>query len=724
MTTALQFPRADQGSFLRAVTLYGMGGVGKTQIALEYAYRFRAAYSHLFWIKSETEFELRQSFTALVQSMSIKKGDEGGLKDVELAQKWLEMSDGRWLLVFDNVQQVSLLRRYWPRSVKGNIVITSQRASFDEFTTKNFRIRPLTVEEGRTLILRQMHLEDGDETTRARAEELSEELGGSPLAITHYTGFCVTSHLSLTEVLRSFQQTSLAADIWSCDSNASAMQYERTLSTVWDTTLDSLSESERDLLDMLAFLNPDCVPEDFLKNVSRLDTLGEENKSSFRLTATISGLVRRNLIERNISMDRPSLRMHRALRLALVMKMDTNLDKRQNTFEKALRLTRDAFPRRDMTSRMPRNEHAWKMAMPQVLALQSAFERSDPPISGSMKFASLLGDAGSLLWEQQLSRVALPALLLGERIALRFVEKDEPDSVLANLENCISMLVVDENPESRQANITRMKRVVRRRERILSSLPPGQATIEQQVDVGRAWNDLGYLYADLEQFQEADKWMMKSLALYKTLGDESTLRFRFALQYADITVVRIAQGHIEEALGLARKSFELFKEELGREHLETATFEAQLAYALIASGNLNEALLRLTDVLAIRSKNLDGDNPGVLTTKYWIGMVHYYLDHLDDAESFLRETINLSSNSGLGQPALARARYRLCLVLYEKQQRKEALALEEEAIAAIPEEILPPVEHRDEIARLLDRRVYVQYGRSTGVFRGWRDGKV
>lgn len=185
-------------------------------------------------------------------------------------------------MVFDNVQQVSLLRRYWPRSVKGNIVITSQRASFDEFTTKNFRIRPLTVEEGRTLILRQMHLEDGDETTRARAEELSEELGGSPLAITHYTGFCVTSHLSLTEVLRSFQQTSLAADIWSCDSNASAMQYERTLSTVWDTTLDSLSESERDLLDMLAFLNPDCVPEDFLKNVSRLDTLGEENKSSFR----------------------------------------------------------------------------------------------------------------------------------------------------------------------------------------------------------------------------------------------------------------------------------------------------------------------------------------------------------------------------------------------------------------------------------------------------------
>ncbi|POR34399.1 Pfs domain-containing protein [Tolypocladium paradoxum] len=305
----LQLPQADQSEILRSVTLYGMGGVGKTQIALEYAYRFRGAYSHMFWIKSETEVELRQSLTSLIEGLGLNQGGENEQRDVDRARKWLETSDGRWLLVFDNVQQVSILRRYWPRGAKGNVIITSQRPSFDEFTTKNIRIRPLTVEEGGSLILRQMHLDDGDEPTRAKAEELSEELGGSPLAITHYTGFCVASHMSLVEVLRTFQQRSVSAEIWSCNSNTSVMQYERTLSTVWDTALSSLNDDARDLLDMLAFLNPDCIPEDFLRRKSGLHATETAGFDAFKLTVMVSSLIRRNLIERNIIVDGSSLRM-------------------------------------------------------------------------------------------------------------------------------------------------------------------------------------------------------------------------------------------------------------------------------------------------------------------------------------------------------------------------------------------------------------------------------
>lgn len=74
-------------------------------------------------------------------------------------------------------------------------------------------------------------------------------------------------------------------------------------------------------------------------------------------------------------------------------------------------------------------------------------------------------------------------------------------------------------------------------------------------------------------------------------------------------------------------------------------------------------------------------------------------------------------------PDLARAQYRLALVLYEQKRRKEAVLFEEEAVAAISEEDRPPCEDRDEMIRLLDRRVYIQNGRSTGPFRGRREGK-
>jgi hypothetical protein len=57
--------------------------------------------------------------------------------------------------------------------------------------------------------------------------------------------------------------------------------------------------------------------------------------------------------------------------------------------------------------------------------------------------------------------------------------------------------------------------------------------------------------------------MQKSLELYKSIGDESTLKFRFAPQDADITVVRLGQGRIEEALNLAWRSYELCMAELG-----------------------------------------------------------------------------------------------------------------------------------------------------------------
>ncbi|KAF4991480.1 hypothetical protein FGRMN_7791 [Fusarium graminum] len=707
---SLQLPQANESDSLRSVTLYGMGGVGKTQIALEYAYRFKGSYTHLIWIKSETEVELRQSLTAVVKALGLRQGGESEQKDVDLAKKWLETTSSRWLAVFDNVQHVSTLHPYWPRCSKGNVIITSQRPSFDEFSIKQVRIRSLSVEEGKNLVLRQMHLDASDPTCVAKAEELSEELGGSPLAISHYTGYCVASHISLDEVLRTFQSRRATAEIWSNNSNISRMQYERTLSTVWDTALDSLGKNamaSRDLLDVLAFLNPDSIPEDLLRGA--LDELSPDETSgfdAFKLMVLISPLIRRNLVERNLTSDGPSIRIHRSLRLALMIHMDTDLDRRNIMFSRALRLTRQAFPRRDMTSRTPQNDPVWKRFMPQVLALQASFEKSDPPIADNMEFAGLLSDAASFLWEQQLNRIALPVLLLGEKIARNLVKDDEPDPILASIENWLSFFDAHQDADNRAAVMSRMNRVVSRRENLLKTLPPDTATIEQQVDVGRAWNDLGYFYADMEQFEEADRLMSKSLSLYRTLGDETTLRFRFSLQYADLLVVRLGQGEIDEALKLGSKSFDLCKAELGHRHLETVRFEMQWAYALIAADQLQEALAKLTDVLTIRSKLLEENNPDVLTTEYWIGTVYYYLDRPEDAEEYLRKAVEYGSESGFGKPDLARARYRLALVLHDQHRRKEAVGLEEDAIASLSEQDRPPAEDRNRIIRLLDQRIY------------------
>ncbi|KAF4769379.1 hypothetical protein HAV15_008731 [Penicillium sp. str.  len=141
MANALQLYQVDRPDSLRSVALLGMGGVGKTQLALEYAYRFKMNYSHLFWIKSETEIELRQSLTELVKCLGLTGGGESEEKDLVLAQKWLESSSAPWLLIFDNVQHNSLLKRYWPRSTFGNVIMTLKKSP-DSIATVSIPIKP------------------------------------------------------------------------------------------------------------------------------------------------------------------------------------------------------------------------------------------------------------------------------------------------------------------------------------------------------------------------------------------------------------------------------------------------------------------------------------------------------------------------------------------------------------------------------------------------------
>ncbi|KAF4763213.1 hypothetical protein HAV15_001536 [Penicillium sp. str.  len=127
MANALQLYQVDRPDSLRSVALLGMGGVGKTQLALEYAYRFKMNYSHLFWIKSETEIELRQSLTELVKCLGLTGGGESE-ENLVLAQKWLEKQLCSMALIFDNVQHNSLLKRYWPRSTFGNVIMTLKKS--------------------------------------------------------------------------------------------------------------------------------------------------------------------------------------------------------------------------------------------------------------------------------------------------------------------------------------------------------------------------------------------------------------------------------------------------------------------------------------------------------------------------------------------------------------------------------------------------------------------
>jgi len=130
----------------RIVVLHGLGGVGKTQLSIEYAKRHKDNYSAIFWLNIKDENSLKQSFARIGRQILREHPESrlstahmtGNLDDlVDAVKAWLSLSNNtRWLMIYDNYDNPKLpnntdpsavdIRKYLPESYQGHIIITSR----------------------------------------------------------------------------------------------------------------------------------------------------------------------------------------------------------------------------------------------------------------------------------------------------------------------------------------------------------------------------------------------------------------------------------------------------------------------------------------------------------------------------------------------------------------------------------------------------------------------
>lgn len=114
-------------------------------------------------------------------------------------------------------------------------------------------------EDGSELIRKHLR-RGGSESDSAR--KLSVELGGMPLAIAHFAGYVSRSQCSLDHILESLQDRLKSSQIWSQPDLTSVSSYDRTLQTVWDLAFSRLTPDAREILEIIAFLESDYIPEE------------------------------------------------------------------------------------------------------------------------------------------------------------------------------------------------------------------------------------------------------------------------------------------------------------------------------------------------------------------------------------------------------------------------------------------------------------------------------
>ncbi|KAL8904544.1 MAG: hypothetical protein Q9207_003198 [Kuettlingeria erythrocarpa] len=126
-----------------------MAGMGKTSTALEYTYRFGKDYNFIFWVNAQTEIGLSSSFSHIARNIMPEESSQDQKMNTELVQNWLG-KHGKWLIVFDNVEDVSL-KDYWPATSHGSIIIKTQRIDAVQRATSDIPLAPSEEEDGSEL---------------------------------------------------------------------------------------------------------------------------------------------------------------------------------------------------------------------------------------------------------------------------------------------------------------------------------------------------------------------------------------------------------------------------------------------------------------------------------------------------------------------------------------------------------------------------------------------
>src|SRR5581483_3769073 len=134
--------------------LHGLGGIGKTQIALEYAYRHALEYSAVFWIRAETEEQIVTSLLHMADVLELPGRNEKDQQRVVAAvQRWLG-AHNQWLVIWDNVENLGLLDHFLPPARSGAILITTRCQTLGTHA-RGVDLLPMEYEEGMLFQLRR-----------------------------------------------------------------------------------------------------------------------------------------------------------------------------------------------------------------------------------------------------------------------------------------------------------------------------------------------------------------------------------------------------------------------------------------------------------------------------------------------------------------------------------------------------------------------------------------
>src|SRR5258708_2270831 len=400
----------------------GLGGIGKTQIALEYVYRYRNSYHDILWTSADTHAALVASYETLARRLRLREREERDPNKVVAALKrWLAEHKG-WLLVLDNVEELSLVNRFVPPDRQGAVVLTTRR-QVTEPVAQAIEVDALSEEDGALFLLkrtRRLTLEGSLENAPTEditvAHRSARQLGGLPLALDQAGAYVLETGCSLAaylELFRHRQQMLLRRR------GTVPTDHPQSVTTTFTLAFERVqqrSEAAHELLRFCAFLAPDAIAEELLS--VRADTPGPFfqpiSPAPLALNQALEVLCTFSLIRRHS--ESKTISMHRLVQA--VVKDGLHEQERQHWLTHVIEVLNAALP-----AAHPETWGQCQRFVPHVLAcvpLTEGWERPHPAL------ASLLQKAACYLYDQAHYAEAEPLFQRACRIWEQALGPDHP----------------------------------------------------------------------------------------------------------------------------------------------------------------------------------------------------------------------------------------------------------------------------------------------------------
>lgn len=249
----------EAGPGAGVVTLHGMSGVGKTQLAAEYVYRFGAEYDVVWWVPADRRAIYRQNLAELAPELGLSTGAEYGerLRAVRDALRRGE-PHSHWLLVLDGADEPEQIWDLVPTG-PGHVLITSRNPEWGEHNSNLLEVPVYRRDESVAFIRRR-----APRLTHTEADQLAEALEDLPLLLDQTAGWLNDSDMSIEEYIE-LLQGGIDQDVVKV-----SRDFPVAFQTAWSILLNKLKETVPESIDLLrlcSFFAPGSIPVRLLKEM-------------------------------------------------------------------------------------------------------------------------------------------------------------------------------------------------------------------------------------------------------------------------------------------------------------------------------------------------------------------------------------------------------------------------------------------------------------------------